>query len=166
MKNLSADEVKAIFPFPRLDPIVGEPTYLTLRRLETQVIRNAAAIDSGLPHPHNDLSGIAEQDPIYVLRVGAPFPRPPNPGPNPVFPAGANAAQRAQLTVNHQQSTILFQNANKTEAVLKTLIENAIEPAYLSGIHTETHGFGARTVLDIFQHLFQAYRTISPAQLR
>ena len=103
MKALTADEVKALFPFPRLDPIVGEPNYRNLQKLETQVIRNAATIDSGLAHPHNDLSGIVEQTPIYILRVGTPFPRPANPGANPVFPHGANAAERAQLTINHQK---------------------------------------------------------------
>ena len=48
MKALTADKVKALFPFPQLDPIVGEPNYRSLQKLETQVIRNAATIDSGL----------------------------------------------------------------------------------------------------------------------
>ena len=108
MKAYTADEIKALFPFPRFDPIDGEPTFDSLRKLEIQAIRNAAAIESGIAVPHNDYSGLVEQDAVYTLRVGAPFPRPPNPGANPVFPAGASAIVRAQPTANHQRDINLI----------------------------------------------------------
>ena len=70
----SADDIKAAFTFAKFDPIVGEPSYDTLYKLETQATRNAATVTIGLPPPHTNLSGIVEQPAVYALRVGAPFP--------------------------------------------------------------------------------------------
>ena len=56
----SADDLRAAFTFSRFDPIVGEPSYETLFKLETQATRNAATVVIRLPPPHTNLSGIFE----------------------------------------------------------------------------------------------------------
>ena len=90
----SQDDIKTSFPFPALDKLIGEPTYETINKLETQVIRNAATVEITLPLPHHNLSGIVEQPAVYLLRTGGPFPRPMYPGNSPVFPPGSTVAQR------------------------------------------------------------------------
>ena len=77
---LSADYLQAAFTFSRFDPIEGEPSYKTLFKLEAQATRNAATVVIRLPPPHTNLSGIVNHPAVYILRVGAPFPRPPYPG--------------------------------------------------------------------------------------
>ena len=153
-KAPSNDEIKAGFQFQILDKIAGEPSYDTLRHLEVHVTHNATTVEISLPLPHTDLSGLVEQPNIYLLRTGAAFPRPVYPGNGPIYPGGSTAAQRANIDARYAHRLLLFDTCNKTEKLLKTMLENAIEPAYLSGIHTETHGFGARTLHDIFQHLY------------
>ena len=46
------------------------------------------------------------------------------------------------------------------------MVENAVEHVYLSGIHSPTLGFGARTLQDVFLFLYQTYGRISPATLK
>ena len=70
----SANDLRATFKFSRFDPIVGEPSYKTLFKLETQATRNAATVVICLPPPHTNLSSIVEQPAVYILRVGATFP--------------------------------------------------------------------------------------------
>ena len=62
------------------EPIVGEPSYETLFKLETQATRHAATVVIRLPPSHTNLCGIVEQPVVYIFRVGSPLPRPPYTG--------------------------------------------------------------------------------------
>ena len=53
-----ADDLRAAFTFSRFDHIVGELSYETLFKLETQTTRNAATVAIRLPPPHTNLSNI------------------------------------------------------------------------------------------------------------
>ena len=162
----TADAIKTAFTFPTFDRIVGEPTYNTLYKLETQATRNAATVTVRLPPPHTNCSGLVEQPAVYVLRVGGPFPRPPYPGDQPLFPVGATAVARANIQSIFDTALRNFNTCQTTENVLKTMVENAIEHSYLAGIHSEILGFGARSLQNIFLHLYQSYRRISPSSLK
>ena len=70
----STDDIKQNFPFPQLTKIIGEPTYENIRKLETQMIRNAASIEITINLPHNNLLGLVEQAQVYLIRTGAHFP--------------------------------------------------------------------------------------------
>ena len=162
----SAKDIKAAFKFSAFDKIIGEPTYSTLYKLETQATRNAATVSIRLPTPHNKLVGIVEQPAVYILRVGTPFPRPIYPVDSPIFPANSTTVQRATITNRY---IIIMNNYNTYEAtdnILKTMVENAIYHLFFEVIHSEILGFGNRTLQDIFLHLYQAYGRISPAALK
>ena len=88
MTQPSADAIKSAFTFQAFDNIVGEPTYDTLYKLETQATRNAATVTVRLTPPHTNLSGIVEQPAVYSVRVGSPFPRSPYPGDSPNIQVG------------------------------------------------------------------------------
>jgi hypothetical protein len=45
------------------------------------------------------------------------------------------------------------------------MLENAIEETYLTSIHDAAHGFGARSIIDIFQYLLRTYGQIGPEEL-
>ena len=66
-------------------------------KLETQATRNAATVVIRLPQPHTKLSGIVKQPAVYILRVVAPFPRPPYPGDAAHFTVGATLVQRQNI---------------------------------------------------------------------
>ena len=95
----SADDIKSAFTYPTLTTIVGEPTYQTIYKLEMQATRNAATVSLRLPPPHTNCSGLVEQPAIYVMRVGAPFPRPRYPGDHVTIPANAKVTKNADGSI-------------------------------------------------------------------
>ena len=60
-KTLTANEIKATFPFPRFGSIVGKPAYAILKEIETQATQNTQMIDSGMIAPHINLLGLIEK---------------------------------------------------------------------------------------------------------
>ena len=93
----SVNDLRLAFTFSRFNLIVVELSYEKLFRLETQAARNAATVVIRLPPPHTNLSGIVKQPAVYILLVGAPFPRPPYPGDAAHFPVGATLLQRQNI---------------------------------------------------------------------
>ena len=162
----SAYDLQVAFTFSRFDPIVGEPYYKTLFKLETQATRNAVTAVIRLLPPHTNLSGIVEQTAVYILRVGAPFPRPPYLGNAAHFPVGATLVQRQNIQAAYDVNIKIFLTFQTTENILKSLLNNAIEPSYLAVIHSAILGFGVRSMQYVFLHLYQSYSRIIPAALQ
>ena len=140
----SADDLRAAFTFLRFDPIVGKPSYETLFKLETQATCNAATFVIHLPPPHTNLSSIIEQSMVYMLRVGAPFPRPSYLGNAAHFTIGSTLVQIQDIQAAYDANIKNFLTCQTTENVLKLLLKNAIEHSYLAGIHSAILGFGVR----------------------
>jgi hypothetical protein len=159
----SVEDLKAGFVYERLDPIVGKPTYATLQRLFTQLICNATSVASQLGGGHFGLSGLAEDPAVYLLRTGTHFNRPVYPGELPIYPVGATAAVQATALATWTANTKEYLTVQRAEALLLTLLEKAIDDAYLSGIHDEAHAFGNRTLQDVQRWLFQTYGHVGPA---
>eukprot|EP00957_Ditylum_brightwellii_P142647 10868486-Ditylum_brightwellii.AAC.1 len=51
------------------------------------------------------------------------------------------------------------------DLVLKNDMETCMDTMWLVGIHSDTHGFGARACMDTVQCLFQMYGRILPDQI-
>ena len=162
----SANDLRAASTFSRFDPIVGEPSYETLFKLETQATRNVATVVIRLPPPHTNLSGIAEHPAVYILRVGAPFLRLTYPGDTANFPVGSTLMQLQNIQAAYDANIKLFLTCQTIENTLKSLLGNEIEHSYLAGIHYAILGFGVRSLQDIFIHLYQSYRRIIPEALQ
>ena len=87
---------KFSFPFEKLTPIIGKPTNTLLQLLQRQLFTNARAVTSprgGGRHGHMAMR-LSEAD--FVARTGVAFEIPEHPGPAPVHPANATAAQIAE----------------------------------------------------------------------
>ena len=97
----SADDQRAAFTFLRFDRTVGEQSYETLFKLETQATRNAATVVIRFPPPHTNLSGIVEQPAVYILQVGEPFPRLPYPGDAANFTVGETLVQHQNIQATY-----------------------------------------------------------------
>ena len=158
----SLEDLKAGFVYERLDPISGEPTYATLQRLFTQLIRNATSVSSRLGGGQFGLSGLAEDPAVYLLCTGYIFNRPGYPGEQPLYPQGSTPAIQATILATWTANTIDVLTVQRTEALLLMLLGKAIEDAYLTCIHNEAHGFGNRTLQDVQRWLFQTYGHIGP----
>ena len=96
-KAPTVEDIRAGFPYQRLTPIVGEPTFQSIDQLEKECIRNASTVECRLPAPHINLCGHIEQPQNYLLRVGAVFPQMAYPGNVPTFPARTNPVARDNI---------------------------------------------------------------------
>ena len=110
--------------------------------------------------------GIIKQPEVYILRVGAPFPRPKYPGDAAHFPVGATLLQRQNIQAAYEANIKNVLTCQTTDKIVKSLLNNAIEHYYLAGIHSAILGFGVVSIQDIFLHLYQSYRRIIPAALQ
>ena len=162
----SADDLRAAFTCSQFDPIDGKPSYETLFKLKMQAIRNAATVVIRLPLPHTNLSGIVEQPAVYILRVGAPFPRPPYTVDSAHFPVGSTPMQCQNIQAAYDANIKNFLTCQTTENILKSLFEKAIEYSYLAGIHSAILVFLLRSLQDIFLHLHQSYDALSQQRYR
>jgi hypothetical protein len=161
----SAETIRSGFVFTSLDPIIGEPTYRTLALAHTQSIRNATTITSRLGGGGHGHAGLVEFPDVYLLRTAHHFNRPIYPGEAPAYPIGATDQQRDDLLLAWQQHTKTYLTCQRVEQILLSMLENAVEDTYLTGIHDPAHGFGARSIIDVFQYLFRTYGQIGPDEI-
>jgi hypothetical protein len=164
-KAPSPDDIRAAFVFPRLDTIVGEPTYKTLALAHTQCIRNATTTASRLGGGGHGHAGLVEFPDVYLLRTAQHFNRPAFPGDMPTYPPNADANQRKAILYAWQTQTSQYLTCQRIETILLSMLENTIEATYLTGIHDSAHGFGARNLINVFRYLFATYGSIGPDEI-
>jgi hypothetical protein len=161
----SLDDIKSGFVFQTLDTIVGEPTYKSLELTHTQCIRNATTIDSRLGGGSHGHAGLVEFPDVYLLRTGSHFNRPLYPGDSPLYAIGADPQQREATLLLWQNNSRIYITCQRIEKLLLSMLENAIDSTFLTGIHDPAHGFGARSIIDVFQYLFATYGQIGPDEI-
>lgn len=71
---------------------------------------------------------------MYLIRTGQQFPRPLYPRDAPYFPQGSTVAQRAQIQQTYNARLQNYYVVQRTEKMLITMIEQAVELMYLAGI--------------------------------
>ena len=80
---LKADQIKALFPNPILNPIVGKPTHEGIRLLKKETNKNLSAIPSNLGCGTKGLLWIGTSPTVYATISSVPFFPPTNPGSAP-----------------------------------------------------------------------------------
>jgi hypothetical protein len=165
MRAPSLDDIRAGFVNTALDTIVGEPTYKTIELAHNQCIRNATTIDSQLGGGHHGHAGLVKFTDVYLLRTGNHFNRPVHPGDTPPYVLGMGEVEREACKARWEYDTTVFLTCQRVEKILLSMLENALDTTYLSGIHDPAHGFGHRTIMDVFRYLFQTYGNIGPADI-
>ena len=110
----STDDLQEVFTFSPFDPIVGEPSYETLFKLETQATRNSETVIIHFLLPHTNLYEIVKQSVVYILRLGEPFPQPPYPGDAAHFPVGATLVQRQNIQAAYDANIKIFLTCQTT----------------------------------------------------
>ena len=84
------------FPHPTVDPIVGLPSYETIKDLHVQLNVNAASIFSNLGDGQHGLLRLTVSDAQYNYVSTVPFVQTMNPGPTVSSVLYATAAQIKQ----------------------------------------------------------------------
>ena len=159
------EDIKSGFTFPAFSHTVGEPSYNTIKTLETQAIRNAATVEYRIPQPHTNLCGLMEQPEVYVLRVGQAFPFYPYPGDVQLYPTPCTEAQKAQIDLMYNLTLRFNLICERLDTITKNMIENAVDNEFLAGIHTDEHGFSICTTKNVFAWLYRTYGKLTSTQI-
>ena len=162
---MTSAPAKFSFPFEALTPIVGKPTNTSLQLLQRQLFTNARAVTSprgGGRHGHMAML-LTEAD--YVARTGVAFLVPEHPGPAPVPPANATAAQIAEALRVYNAAIADDDKYTRLSAELTAQIIAAVNASYLSALEDPDFGFSDVTPLAMLTHLQTKYGTMTPEEL-
>ena len=100
----SVEDFTNAFP-NHLSPIVGEPTYQTLKELKDQLKANAASIPTTLGGGNHGYLGLILSPAAYATISPTAFTEPAYPGQHPTIPAGTNAATTSAIIRRHTEDT-------------------------------------------------------------
>ena len=100
----SVEDFMNAFP-NQLTPIVGEPTYATLKTLKDQLNANAASVPTTLGGRNNGYLGLTLSPAAYATISPTAFIKPAYPGQHPAIPAGTNAANTSAIIRRHTEDT-------------------------------------------------------------
>eukprot|EP00957_Ditylum_brightwellii_P060711 4609046-Ditylum_brightwellii.AAC.1 len=165
IKAPSIKDIKAGFVHDPINTIEGKPTYKSIEHLQNQLICNAATLESKLGGGYNGLAGLVKFPQVYLLQTGHNVIWTPNPGEAPVFPPMLTNAQRNQIQMQFAIAKKKYDCCQCMDILLKNQAEVAMDPMWLSGIHSTMHGFGNRSIMDVIQYLFRTYGRISPDEI-
>jgi hypothetical protein len=126
---------------------------------------NAAAIQTKLGGGRHGHLGLVLQPTTYEKITGTPFELPEDPGVHPIQPAGATAAQIAEVTRQHNADTKTWTECLNTDTALKNQIIATFEPKYLRSLHNKYTGYTNTTAMKMLDHLYEKYGKITAADL-
>ena len=116
MTNQDTDKITAGFPHPTVDPILGLPTYATIKELHVHLNANAASIFTNLGDGQYGLLRLTVSNAQYNSVSTVPFVTPANPGATVTYPPNATSAWINQADDAHDKALRLFKEytlANK-----------------------------------------------------
>jgi hypothetical protein len=168
-KALSVADINALFPNKELAPISSNnerPTWQTINDAKLKLNANALTIDStvgGGAHGHLFLLNSAAD---YLTITGAAYALPINPGPLPVYPAGATAAQINAATLDHANEMAIYRTSRNVDIALRNSVLASVEEQFIEHLFDDVTGFGSLTTITILNHLSTTYGVITREQMR
>ena len=165
MTNLYTDKITAGFPRPIVDPILGLPTYATIKELHVQLNANAASIFTNIGDGQHDLLRLAVSNAQYNSVSTVRFVAPANPGATVTYLPNATSARIKHADDTHDKAFILFKEYTLADKVLKQLLLVAIEEKHYRVLRNDLIGYANVTTRDLIQHLYTGYGNITSTQL-
>jgi hypothetical protein len=93
------------------------------------------------------------------------FPMPNNPGPLAAVVAGMAAAVIAETTRLHREATQVYRTYHNVDQVIKKLIIESFDDAYINALSDEIVVYANCTSLQLLTHLLTYYAMIAPTEL-
>ena len=103
---LTPDAIQAVFPYPTLTRIEGEPSWPKLRQIQKELNANAASVPSNLGSGKYGLLALTMTPTAYSNICSTPVLAPRNPGaqPNPAdIAAAVNAYTITEIHKKHEK---------------------------------------------------------------
>jgi hypothetical protein len=153
--------------FPNSIPkLEGTPDFESLSTIRHLIKANAATVPSNNGGGQHGYLGISTSSAIYATISPTAFTIPPNPGPQPILPAGnATAAQISHAIRVHTESLREWREYNNVHQALKITLLKSIEPIYVRALKDRHIGFANISLRELFAFLFDAYGQITPQAL-
>lgn len=147
---------------PELTRANDEPDYaiLQLQEIFGKIYANAAEIPSKLGGGNHGHLGSVMTPTLYATISPKPCTDPADPGPNPVYPAGATATQRESIKDTWQWDTATYTTNNNVQTVMKAFIVKALPKACLAKKMHRLTGLQGVSAYNPMQHLMKRYRKI------
>ena len=151
----------ALFEFEILDKIEGRPNYKKLKRLRTQLIRNALKVESMFGGGKTGHLGMVLKADLFDKRDGTvPWVVPESRGMFPSFPMGLTDDDKRTIILEFIKQEEHIKIAKKMEILLRNQIIKAVHDDYISELKDDFMEYDERSVLEILNHLFTNYGTI------
>jgi hypothetical protein len=165
MSNSDATKITDNFPHKSIHPIVGQPSYETIKDLHLKLNENAVKVHSNLGNGLLGYLGVTVSPSIFNTLSNIPFVIPPNPGIAPIFPNDATGPQIANIRQVFKDEFASFKKYMDVCNAISALIIEAVDPVYLATLRLPYVGIGTRTPLEILAHLYANYANITPSDL-
>ena len=165
MSTSDANKIRDNFPHKSIPPIVGQPTYETIKELHLKLNENAVKVHSNLGNGLLGYLGVTVTPAIFNTLSNTPFIIPPNPGIAPFFPDDATGPQIANIRQVFKEDFDAFNKYVNVCNAISALIIEAIDPVYLATLRLPYVGIGTRTPLEILAHLYTNYANITASDL-
>ena len=160
----SVEDFTNAFP-TQLTPIVGEPTYATLKTLKDQLKANAASIPTTLGGGNHGYLGLILSPATYATISLTAFIEPAYPGQHPAIPAGANATNTSAIICSHTEDTRQWREFKNISTALKAQLLSAVEDIYVRALRDRHVGYMNQSICNLLSHLFENYGKITQLEL-
>ena len=142
--------------FPNhLTPIVGEPTYQTLKELKDQLKANA----------NHGYLGLILSPAAYATISPTAFGEPAYPDQHPAIPAGTNAANTSAIIRCHTKDTRQWREFKNVSTTLKNQLLSAVDDIYVYALRDRHVGYMTQSIHNLLTHLFNKYGNITQLEL-
>ena len=126
----SVEDFMNAFP-TQLTPIVGEPTYATLKTLKDQLKANAASVPTTLGGGNHGYLGLILSPATYTTISPTAFIEPVYPRQHPAIPAGTNVANTSAIIRRHTEDTRQWREFKNVSTALKNQLLSVVEDIYV-----------------------------------
>jgi hypothetical protein len=123
---------------------------------------NVASYEGGGRHGH---LGIIMTNEEYFAIAANVSPVPNNSGPSAAAVAGMTAAITSETTRLHREATQVYRTYHNVDQVIKKLIIESFDDAYLNALSDEIVGYADCTSLQLLTHLLTYHAMIAPTEI-
>lgn len=103
LKNISK-----YFPQKTITPIIGTPSYETIRIIHTELNSNACTVRTNLGSGDHGHLGLTLKPDEYHKQTGTNFTSPSDPGVTPLFPINYTATKLQTIQIKHDALLTIF----------------------------------------------------------
>ena len=161
------DYANLYFKYKIPNPIHGEPSYKSLKRLKTELRANASSVDTDLGGGDHGYLGLVLSDAEYTRITPTPpnFHAPNFPGALVIDPA-FTAIQAVQARESHTEDLALYRECKNVEKCLLRHIQTAVEDNFLEFMIDDDTGLIELDIPTVLDYLFANYGKVTSVEVK